>query len=109
VAWQRWRWHVLIDLAGMPPQVESVMAQAKMQPQARDVLDRHQSCAMLFLTEAPETASSAEMDRALARAAWAMLDAGADLLIWPRTGLGWHREELEDVAPDRFDPHYSSA
>ncbi len=108
LAWQRWRWHALVDPGGMPPAVAAVMEQAQMSPEARDAVERHQTCCMLFLTEAPEQASPAELDRALARAAWAMLDAGADVLIWPRTGLGWHREELEDYAPETFDPGSSS-
>jgi hypothetical protein len=103
LAWQRWQWHILVDLKGMPPQVDAIMAQAQMSQKARDAVDRHVASCMLFLTGAPETASPGEQDRALARAAWAMLDAGADVLLWPRTGLGWHREELEDVAPESFD------
>jgi hypothetical protein len=105
LAWQRWSWHVLIDLMGMPPQVASVLEQAEMQPRTHDAVDRHRASAMVFLTGAPENASPAEQDRALARAAWALLDAGADVLIWPRTGLAWHRDELADLAPESFDPH----
>lgn len=105
VAWQRWHWHILFDLQGMPPQVAAIMHQAEMALQARDAVARHQTCAMIFLVGAPELAQPGEQDRALARAAWAMLDAGADVLIWPRTGLAWHRQELDNFAPDSFDPH----
>jgi hypothetical protein len=107
VRWQRWRWHILIDLEGMPPQAAEVLGQAQMSDLARDALERHQVSCMVFLTGAPENAQPGEQDRALARAAWAMLDAGADVLIWPRTGLAWHRQELEDIAPDSFDPGFS--
>jgi hypothetical protein len=105
VAWQRWRWHILFDLQGMPPQVAAIMRQADMGPQARDAVARHQTCAVIFLVGAPAQAQPGEQDRALARAAWAMLDAGAAVLIWPRTGLAWHHHELENLAPDSFDPH----
>jgi tyramine---L-glutamate ligase len=108
LSWQRWHFHILIDLQGMPPPVASIIGQAEMQPHARDAVERHQVCCMLFLTDAPEISQPSEQDRALARAAWAMLDVGADVLIWPRTGLGWHREELEDFAPETFDPGWSS-
>src|SRR5438309_9121552 len=66
LAWQRWRWHILLDLRGMPPQVDSIMAQAQMSELAQQAVDRHQAAAMLFLTDGPETASPAEQDRALA-------------------------------------------
>lgn len=106
ISWQRWKWHILMDMEGMPPPVASIMTQAQMNDLTRKSIERHQVCCMIFLTLAPETSQPGEQDRALARAAWAMLDAGADVLIWPRTALAWHRQELEDFSPENFDPNF---
>ncbi|GIW80285.1 MAG: hypothetical protein KatS3mg105_2092 [Gemmatales bacterium] len=103
LSWEQWRWHVLIDLHGMPPEVERIVAGTFAHDATRALIQEHQMAVMLFLMSGPEEASPLDQLRSLCKVAWCWFDVGADVFIWPRGQVSWRASEIRHLSPENLD------
>lgn len=102
-----WKWHILIDPAGMSPEVEAAVLDGDLGEQVKAAIERQAVCVMVFLLEGPEEATPIDRMRALCEAAWAWLDVGAEVLIWPEGRTASLRGTLIGLRPVDLEPEHS--
>lgn len=98
-----WRWHLLIDPGGMPPEVASAVIESHPDEQVSRAIDGHHLAVLAFLLEAPEETTYLEKMRGLCEVAWAWMDVGAEAVFFPegktshlsKTLLGLRPEDIE--------------
>ncbi|MEW6281454.1 MAG: hypothetical protein AB1758_22785, partial [Candidatus Eremiobacterota bacterium] len=113
-----WEWRVVLDPAGCTEALESSLRQcAASQPlpiasgpwglpptAVEAALAAHRASVLIFVTGSPEDATPLEVLRALARVAWAWVDAGASLVAWPEGRVAWDPAYLREFRPSALGP-----
>ena len=97
--WKHWKWHLLIDMTGLPQNIREIVDQARTEEVTTTAIGNHRMSAMLFLVAAPENAGPMERMQALCQIAWTLLKVGASVLVWPGGRSAWHRDRLIDIDP----------
>ena len=97
--WGSWKWHLVADILGLPMEIRQVVDLARTDEIAAQAIREHKMSVMVFLMAAPKEAGVLDRMQALCKVAWALVDAGADVLIWPVGRSAIHRKWLEPVGP----------
>jgi hypothetical protein len=107
LAWDQWKWHLLIDMTGLPKNVREIVDQARTEEVTTQAIQEHCMSAMVFLVGAPEGAGPMEQMQALCRIAWTLLKVGASVLVWPGGRSAWHRDRLIDIDPSSITAEHA--
>lgn len=102
-----WRWHLLIDPGGMPPEVAASVMVRDFGDKVERGVECHQVCVLAFLLDAPEEATSLDKMRALCEVAWAWFDLGAEVLAFPEGRTAATREILMGIEPQHIQAEHS--
>lgn len=103
----QWKWHVLIDPGGMPDEVQRAVEAGDYGQQVEAAFERQQVCVLCFLLEHPAEATSLDSVRALCEVAWAWLDVGAEVLVWPEGRTAALRHTLLGLNPGEIEAEHS--
>ncbi len=98
-----WVWHLLIDIAQMPPQVAAI-AEKYADSEVLAAIHRHRMYAIIALTGTPAQVDLVSPMRRLAMVTWPWLQLGANAVLWPDAGTAWPASELLPVQPAEIGP-----
>lgn len=115
-----WQWRIIVDPNGATEALRAALeacdrthrvhvASGPWGPEATDnlaqqALEAHQASVMVFVTDAPDSATPLEIMRSLARVGWAWLDAGALMLAFPEGRTAWDPDYLKEFRPSALGP-----